>query len=316
MRLPVLYIIAPCYNEAEIIRETTSALLSLLRSMESDCLISADSRILYADDGSCDATWDIIKSLTQENKDIHAIRLSRNRGHQNALMAALMYSRGKCDAAVTVDADLQDDISKIPQMVAHYLKGAQIVYGVRVSRAKDTRFKRISASMFYRLLTFLGVEIVGNHADFRLMSSAALDALSEFSEVNLFLRAMAPLIGFKTARVTYERQKRIGGKTKYPLRKMISFSLDAITSFSIKPIRIISSIGLFVFLISIIMLIYSLVQHFAHQTVIGWSSLIISVWALGGLQLLAIGVIGEYIGKIYIETKRRPRYIIEEIIDK
>lgn len=277
--------------------------------------ISRKSRILYVNDGSGDGTWRIISGLYQEHGIVSGLNLSRNRGHQNAVLAGLMYAKEHCDAAVTMDADLQDDINAIDEMVGRFQEGMDVVYGVRSSRRKDTFFKKFTAEGFYRLMKWMGVDIIFNHADYRLMSRRVLEQLEDYKEVNLFLRGIVPLIGYPSDQVYYERQERFAGESKYPLRKMLSFAFDGITSFSIKPIRFILSLGTLIFIISIAILVYSVVRHMIGATVLGWSSLMVSIWALGGLQLLAIGVIGEYIGKIYLETKGRPRFAVQDVLD-
>ena len=311
----VLYIVVPCYNEQEVLPETAKRLNEKLNGLKCEKKISDKSRIVFVNDGSKDDTREIINRLCGENKNFCGITLSRNCGHQNALIAGLDYAAERCDAAVSIDADLQDDINAIDQMIEKYQSGCEIVYGVRKSRKKDSFFKRNSALFFYKLLKFFGVEAVYNHADYRLMSKNALTALRNFNEVNLFLRGIVPLVGFKSDIVYYDRDRRFAGESKYPLKKMISFGLEGITSFSIKPIRMIFSAGLVMLAVSLIMLIYALVSYFSGHITSGWTSLILSVWAIGGLQMVSIGIIGEYIGKVYLETKRRPRYIIEEIKD-
>ena len=313
MKSANLHLVIPCYNEESVINETASRLLDLFESMRQDGLISSFSRIVFVDDGSSDRTWEIISELTETYPEFCAVKLSKNAGHQNALFAGLMSVRGLCDCAISIDSDLQDDINAIPEMVEKFLDGNEVVYGVRSSRKTDTTFKRATAQCFYRTMKFLGVNTVYNHADYRLLSRRALDALSEFTEVNLFLRGMVPLLGFKSETVYYERKERFAGESKYPLKKMISFALDAITSFSVTPIRMITAIGFLSCLFSIIVAIYTLVQKFTGHTGTGWASLMISIWFIGGAQLLSLGLIGEYIGKIYKEVKHRPKYIIEEV---
>ncbi len=308
-----LYVVIPCYNEEAVILETASRLLSLFEKMQQDRLIDSLSRIVFVDDGSSDSTWTIIDTLSAEHDEIYGIKLAKNAGHQNALFAGLMTVKDSCECAVSIDADLQDDISAIYDMVKSFQEGAEIVYGVRSNRDSDTFFKRKTAGCFYKLMRGLGVNMVSNHADYRLMSSKALNALSEFSEVNLFLRGIVPLLGFKTSTVYYTRSKRFAGTSKYPLKKMISFALEAITSFSVTPIRIIGSIGIIACIIAVIVAIYTLWQKFTGHTDAGWASIMISIWFIGGVQLISIGILGEYIGKTYKEVKRRPRYIIEEV---
>ncbi|MBO5042680.1 MAG: glycosyltransferase family 2 protein [Clostridia bacterium] len=309
-----LYLVIPCYNEEAVLPETAKRLREKYDALMSEGKISADSRIVFVNDGSKDKTWEMIEDLHRADPVFRGICLSRNKGHQNALMAGLMTVKDECDAAISMDADLQDDINAIDAMVDKYAEGYEVVYGVRSSRKKDTFFKRTTAQGFYKVMKSMGVETVYNHADYRLMSARALHALSEFDEVNLFLRGIVPLVGFKSAEVTYERGERFAGESKYPLKKMISFATEGITSMSVKPIRMIAALGLLVFLVSIGVLIYSVIRKFTGYTVEGWAFLAVSIWALGGVQLLAIGVIGEYIGKIYLETKHRPKYIISEYL--
>ena len=292
----VIYIVVPCYNEEEVLPETTRQLMPLLEDLMVQGKISRKSRILYVNDGSKDGTWQIISRLYREHEMVSGLNLSRNRGHQNAVLAGLMYAKEYCDAAITMDADLQDDINAINEMVDKFRGGMDVVYGVRSSRRTDTFFKKFTAEGFYRLMEWMGVDIIFNHADYRLMSRRVLHQLEDYREVNLFLRGIVPLIGYPSDQVYYERQERFAGESKYPLRKMLSFAFDGITSFSIKPIRFILSLGTLIFIVSIAILIYSVIRHIIGATVLGWSSLMVSIWALGGLQLLAIGVIGEYIG--------------------
>lgn len=306
-----LYVVVPCYNEEAVLQETASRLLRLFDNMAAENLINQNSRIVFVDDGSADKTREIIGVLCAKHRSIGGIFLSKNVGHQNALLAGLMSVREKCDCAVSVDADLQDDISAIRQMVLRFREGYDIVYGVRSERSTDTFFKRTSAQCFYRLMKLLGADVVYNHADYRLMSRRALDALANFNESNLFLRGIVPTLGFKSCSVSYSRSERFAGKSKYPLKKMISFALDGITSFSVSPIRLITLLGSLSCFASVIVGIYTLVQKFGGHTVGGWASLMISIWFIGGLQLMSLGLIGEYIGKIYKEVKHRPKYIIE-----
>jgi glycosyltransferase involved in cell wall biosynthesis len=310
-----LYLVVPCYNEEEALPETARRLKNKLAALISSGRISPKSRAMLVDDGSEDGTWEIIKRLHEEDKLFAGLKLSRNTGHQNALLAGLVAAKDKADAVISLDADLQDDIDAMDKMLDAYEAGAQIVYGVRSSREKDSRFKRGSARGFYRLMAALGVNTVYNHADYRLMSRAALEELANFREVNLFLRGIVPLIGFKTAAVEYNRGGRLAGESKYPLKKMISLALDGITSFSAMPIRFITLLGFLIFLVSIAFTLYTITVKFFGLTIPGWSTLVASIWILGGLQLLALGIIGEYIGKIYVETKARPRYIVEEVLD-
>ena len=310
-----LYLVIPCYNEQEVLGETAKRTAEKLRELATVGKISPQSRICFVDDGSKDDTWRIIETLCESDEIYCGVKLSRNKGHQNALLAGLMSVKDECDAAISLDADLQDDIGAIDKMVDKYIEGCDVVYGVRSSRKTDKMFKRTTARCFYKMMRTMGVELVYDHADYRLMSKRALEALSEFDEVNLFLRGLVPLIGFKSDVVEYERNKRFAGKSKYPLKKMLSFAFEGVTSMSIKPIRMISVLGFFIFLTSLGMLLYSLIRHFTGNTIEGWTSIVVSVWAIGGLQLLAIGVIGEYIGKIYLETKRRPKYVVDKLIN-
>lgn len=310
-----LYLVIPCYNEEAVLPETAKRLKEKYDSLISAGKISPDSRIVFVNDGSKDQTWALIEALHKSDPVFRGICLSRNKGHQNALMAGLMTVKDECDAAISMDADLQDDINAIDAMVDKYAEGYEVVYGVRSSRKKDTFFKRTTAQGFYKVMKAMGVETVYNHADYRLMSARALNALSEFDEVNLFLRGIVPMVGFKSTEVTYERGERFAGESKYPLKKMIAFATEGITSMSIKPIRMIATLGMLVFLVSIGVLVYSIIRKFTGDTVPGWAFLAVSIWALGGVQLLAIGVIGEYIGKIYLETKHRPKFIISEYLN-
>lgn len=313
-RCDVLYIVIPCYNEQAVLAQTAAAVINNLRQMVAQGLIHKNSKLVFVDDGSTDQTWQMIQTFHQQNDCVQGISLSKNSGHQNALLAGLLTVREFADMVISLDADLQDDIEVIPQFVKEYYNGFDVVYGVRSTRKTDGRFKRLSARSFYKLMHHMGVEIVYDHADYRLMSKRAIDSLAEFKEVNLFLRGIVPLIGFKTTTVSYERHSRAAGESKYPLKKMLSFAFDGITSFSIRPIRMITALGLLIFLCSIIMLIYFLVIYLSGNTVSGWTSTIISVWAIGGLELLSIGVVGEYIGKIYLETKHRPRFIVDQYL--
>ncbi|MGN8799325.1 glycosyltransferase family 2 protein [Candidatus Merdisoma sp. HCP28S3_D10] len=312
----ILYLVIPCYNEEAVLHETAKQLLEKMNSMFDRGMISRESKIMFVNDGSRDKTWEIIQELHESNPIYSGVKLSRNKGHQNALLAGLMTAKEKADMTISLDADLQDDVDVIDKMVEKYYEGNDVVYGVRSARDTDTFFKKFTAEGFYKIMQAMGVEIVFNHADYRLMSKRALEGLSEFREVNLFLRGIVPLIGYKSDIVTYERHERFAGESKYPLKKMLAFATDGITSFSIKPIRMITTCGFLIFAISILMLLYFLVVHFMGRTVHGWTSTIVSIWAIGGLQLLAIGIVGEYIGKIYLETKARPKYIIETVLNK
>ena len=310
-----LYLVIPCYNEEEVLPETSKRLKEKYTALMSAGKIDADSKIVFVNDGSKDRTWEMICDLHKADPVFRGVCLSRNKGHQNALMAGLMTVKSECDAAISMDADLQDDINAIDEMVDRYLEGYEVVYGVRSSRKKDTFFKRTTAQGFYKVMRAMGVETVYNHADYRLMSRRALEALSEFEEVNLFLRGIVPLVGFKSTQVTYERGERFAGESKYPLKKMLAFATEGITSMSVRPIRLITTLGFLVFLFSLGVLVYSIVRKFTGYTVPGWAFLAVSIWALGGVQLLAIGVIGEYIGKIYLETKHRPKFIVAEYLN-
>lgn len=307
-----LFLVIPCYNEQEVLHETTNRLTEKLNKMINQEQISSESKILYVNDGSKDNTWKIIEELNAANPLIQGLNLARNRGHQNALLAGLMTAKEYADMVISLDADLQDDINVIDEFVKKYYEGNDIVYGVRSARKKDTFFKKFTAQGFYKLMLMMGVDLVYNHADYRLMSKRSLENLEDFKEVNLFLRGIVPQIGYNSAIVEYERNERFAGESKYPLTKMLAFATDGITSFSIKPIRMITTIGVLIFFGSILMAIWSIIQHFRGATTAGWTSLIVSIWAIGGLQILAVGIVGEYIGKIYLETKKRPRYIIEK----
>ena len=310
-----LYIVVPCYNEEAVLPETARRLGEKLAALTAAGKIGAESRVLFVNDGSRDRTWALIEELHRDNPVFSGVNLTRNRGHQNALLAGLMTAKDRCDMAISMDADLQDDVDAVDAMVDKFHAGCEIVYGVRSARKKDTFFKRFTAEGFYRVMNFLGAETVFNHADYRLLSRRALEGLEQFKEVNLFLRGIVPMIGYTSATVEYERGERFAGESKYPLKKMLSFAMEGITSLSTKPIRYITGLGFLVFLVSIIMLIYSIVRWAMGETILGWASLICSVWAIGGLILLSLGVIGEYIGKIYLETKGRPRFLIREVLD-
>lgn len=309
-----LYIVIPCYNEQEVLPETSKRLKEKLNVLMTEGKIEKDSRVVLVDDGSKDGTWQMIEKLHEQDVLFSGVKLSRNRGHQNALLAGLYSVKGKADAVISMDADLQDDINAMDGFIEKYQEGCEVVYGVRSSRKKDSFFKKFTAEGFYHVMNFLGAEIVFNHADYRLLSNRALEALFDFKEVNLFLRGIVPMVGFKSDKVYYERNERFAGESKYPLKKMLAFAFEGITSLSVKPIRFIIGLGVLVFLTSILMLIYFLIRHFTGHTVSGWTSTIVSIWAIGGLQMLSIGVIGEYIGKVYLETKERPRFIIDKFI--
>ncbi|MDY6074020.1 MAG: glycosyltransferase family 2 protein [Eubacteriales bacterium] len=311
-----LFMVIPCYNEEEVLPETSKRMIEKYNSLIEKKYISKESKIMLVDDGSKDKTWSLIEQLVNDNEYFVGLKLSRNRGHQNAVLAGLMTAKDEADVVISMDADLQDDINAIDRFLEEYEKGYDVVYGVRSSRKTDTVFKRSTALGFYKLMQKMGVEVIYNHADFRLMSKRVLMHLADYKEVNLFLRGMVPLVGFKSTTVEYERAERFAGKSKYPLKKMISFALDGITSLSVKPIRMIFSLGLIIFIISLIMLIYALIRYIMGLTVAGWTSILGSIWLLGGIQLLAMGVVGEYIGKIYNETKARPRFIIETYLKK
>lgn len=312
-----LYIVVPCYKEEAVLPETAKRLRAKLKSLQEQQLISQDSRIMFVNDGSKDRTWEIIQQLHQEEPFVFSgVNLSRNRGHQNALLGGLMTAVSFADMVISMDADLQDDIDAADAMVKAYHNGYDVVYGVRSSRQTDTFFKRFTAESFYKLMKVLGVDIVFNHADYRLMSKRAIEGLAEFKEVNLFLRGIVPQIGFPWTTVEYERHERFAGESKYPLKKMLAFALDGITSFSIKPMRMILILGIVVFFISILMLLWALITKLTGSTESGWTSMIGSIWLIGGIQLLSLGVIGEYIGKIYSETKQRPRFIIQQVLNK
>ena len=306
-----LDIVVPCFNEEEVIKETAKRLLEVLENLIKDKKIDS-GEIFFVDDGSKDKTWELIKDLSNKHKPIRGIKLSRNRGHQNALLAGIFTATG--DAVITIDADLQDDVSAINQMVDKFLNGFEIVYGVRKKRETDTKFKRITAEGFYDIMKLLGVDIIHNHADYRLLSKRAIQELKNFKEVNLFLRGIIPLIGFKSSIVYYDRDKRFAGESKYPLKKMLGFALDGITSFSIYPLRLITAIGFIIFIISVLLSGWVLFIKFTNSATVGWASTVLPIYFIGGIQLVSIGIVGEYVGKIYLETKARPKYIIEDII--
>ncbi len=310
---PTVTLVIPCYNEEEVLPETIKRLTAILDTLISEDVISPKSKILFVDDGSRDNTWNIIENNNKCNKYVHGLKLAKNAGHQNALLAGLTTSIESSDCVISIDADLQDDLNVIFEFINKYKEGYDVVYGVRKSRATDTLFKRSTAQGFYKLMSSMGVNIIFNHADYRLMSKRVLQNLAEFKEVNLFLRGLIPLIGFKSTEVYYDRSERFAGESKYPLKKMLAFAFDGITSFSVKPIRLITAIGFLMFLFSIIIAVYIVVSKISGYTTSGWSSLMISIWFIGGIQLVALGLIGEYIGKIYREVKARPKYIIEKI---
>ncbi len=310
--MTTLYIVVPCYNEEEVLPETCSRMLELFEEMKDETLISASSRIVFVDDGSRDKTWEIISGMSDKYTEVSGIKLAHNAGHQNALLGGLMTVKEECDCAISIDADLQDDIRVIPDMVRAFEAGNDVVYGVRNKRESDTFFKRTTAVGFYKIMHMMGVDMVYNHADYRLMSRRALEGLSEFSERNLFLRGIVPLIGYKSTCVYYDRHERFAGESKYPLKKMLSFAFDGISSFSVKPIKLVTTFGVIACIIAVIMGIYAIVQKVSGHTNAGWASLMCSMWFIGGVQMVSLGLIGEYIGKMYKEVKRRPRYIIEE----
>ncbi len=312
----ILYIVIPCYNEEEMLPITIKAVKEKINSLIDSRKISDQSKVMLVDDGSNDKTWEIISNLNDEYSFVTGVKLSRNKGHQNALLAGLLTAKDRADIVISMDADLQDDINAIDGMLEKRAEGCDIVYGVRSSRKKDSFFKRFTAQAYYKLLKAMGVDIQYNHADYRLMSKRALEGLQKFKEVNLFLRGIVPMIGYKSDTVEYERNERVAGESKYPLKKMLGFAFEGITSLSVKPIRLITTLGVFIFTVSIILIIYFLVVWIAGKTVQGWTTIVLSLWALGGLQLLAIGIVGEYIGKIYLETKERPKFIIETDLEK
>ena len=314
--MKTIYLVLPCYNEEAVLHETSSRLKVKMNQLISENKISKDSRVTFVDDGSKDNTWSIIEELKESDELFAGVKLSRNRGHQNALLAGLMTVKDYCDAAISLDADLQDDINVIDKFIDRFIDVCDVVYGVRSDRKTYTVFKRTTAQGFYKVMKLLGVDIVYNHADYRLMSKRALDALEEFEEVNLFLRGIVPLIGYKSDVVLYERNERFAGESKYPLKKMLSFAFEGITSFSVKPIKLILDIGIIMFTTSLLFLIYFIALWCLGKTVEGWATIVVSIWMLGGVQLLCLGVIGEYIGKIYIETKKRPKFIIDKFIKK
>lgn len=308
---PIVYFVIPCYNEEEVLSETVKRLTEKFDSMRKEGLASEKSRMLLVDDGSKDKTWELISQFNRDNPYVEGVKLAHNRGHQNALLAGLMTAMKTCDCAISLDADLQDDTDVLDEFVRKYLDGCDVVYGVRNKRDTDTFFKRTTAEGFYKVMKVLGVDVVFNHADYRLMSRRALEALSEYREVNLFLRGIVPLIGYRSDYVYYDRHERFAGESKYPLKKMISFALDGITSFSVKPLKLISSLGILISVLSVFGLLYALISYFAGWAVSGWTAIVASIWLLGGLQMLCLGVVGGYIGKIYSEVKARPRFRVE-----
>ena len=313
--MPTVYFVIPCYNEEEVLAETTTRLTEKMVQMYRDGLADENSRILYVDDGSKDKTWELITKFHEENPLVEGLKLARNRGHQNALLAGLMTAKDKCDCAISLDADLQDDTDVLDEFVKKYMEGCDVVYGVRNKRETDTFFKKTTALGFYKFMKVLGVDIVYNHADYRLMSKRALEGLAEYKEVNLFLRGIVPLIGYRHDYVYYDRHERFAGESKYPLKKMIAFAVDGITSFSVKPLRLISSFGIIIALLSVFGLLYALISHILGVTVPGWTAIVCSIWLLGGIQLFCVGIVGVYVGKIYNEVKQRPRYRVDTYLE-
>ncbi|MBQ8683386.1 MAG: glycosyltransferase family 2 protein [Clostridia bacterium] len=310
--MTTLYLVIPCYNEEAVLPHTAPAFLDKLRQLQAEGRISPASRVLFVDDGSRDGTWRLITGLAADETLVEGLRLSRNRGHQNALLAGLMAAMPLADATVSLDCDGQDDIDAVDAMLTEYEAGCDVVYGVRSDRSSDSAFKRLTARGFYRLMSWMGVESVYDHADYRLMSRRALEGLAAFKEKNLYLRGMVPLVGYRSSSVYYTRSPRVAGESHYPLGKMLALAVNGITSLSVKPLKLITALGLGVSFISLIMIIWSLIRHFTDATVSGWSSLMCVILFLGGVQLLCVGVLGEYIGKIYLEVKGRPRYLVAE----
>lgn len=308
---PTVYLVIPCYNEEEVLPETVKRLTEKMARMRESGLISERSKMLFVDDGSKDRTWELISAFHEENPQVDGLKLAHNRGHQNALLAGLMTAKDRADCAISMDADLQDDVEVLDQFVGKFTEGCDVVYGVRNRRDTDSFFKRATAEGFYKFMKLMGADVVFNHADYRLMSKRALEGLSEYKEVNLFLRGLVPLIGYRSDYVYYDRHERFAGESKYPLKKMISFAIDGITSFSVKPLKLISNLGILISILSVLGLLYALISHFIGWTVPGWTAIICSIFLLGGLQMLCLGVVGEYIGKIYSEVKARPRFRIE-----
>lgn len=309
-----LYIVIPCYNEEEVLDKTKTELKKKMNTLIQNKKIDKQSKVIFVNDGSKDKTWDLIQQFYQVDKLFGGINLSRNRGHQNALLAGLLTVKDDADIVISMDADLQDDIDAIDLMIEKRKEGADVVYGVRNSRKKDSFFKRTTAQGFYRVMKMLGVDVIYNHADYRLTSRRVLDSLKDYREVNLFLRGIFPLIGFKSDIVYYERKERFAGKSKYPLKKMLNFAWDGITSFSVKPIRLVLNVGVVILILSLLMILYSVIQKVLGNTVDGWTFIVCSLWLLGGIQMLSLGIIGEYIGKIYSETKARPRYLVTDYL--
>ncbi|MBD9098078.1 glycosyltransferase [bacterium] len=312
----VLYMVIPCYNEEEVLLETTKRLKEKLNGLIKKKIISAKSKVMYVNDGSKDKTWELIKQIHNNDSMFTGISLSRNRGHQNALVAGLLTAKDYADVVISMDADLQDDINAVDGMLEKYYDGCDIVYGVRSARKTDTFFKRVTAEGFYKFMQMMGVDVVYNHADYRLTSKKVLNNFQDYKEVNLFLRGIFPLIGYKSDKVYYERAERFAGESKYPLKKMLNFAWDGITSFSVKPLRLICGLGFIILFISIIIMIYSLIRKISGNTIDGWTFLNISIWFIGGLQMISLGIIGEYVGKMYNETKARPRFIVAENLEE
>ena len=309
---PILYIVIPCYNEQEVLPITAPQFLSKIRALTAAGKIAEESRVLFVNDGSKDRTWEIITGLSKQDEHYIGISQSRNRGHQNAVLAGLMEARDRCDISISIDCDGQDDINAMDKMVDEYLSGSEVVYGVRESRETDTFFKRTTAQGFYKFLSLMGAEVVYNHADYRLISARVLKEFAKFEEVNLFLRGLVPLVGFKSSSVYYKRAERLAGESHYPLRKMLALAIDGITSLSVKPLHLITGFGVFVAFLSFVGVIWALVAALCGKTVAGWASTTCIVCFVSGVQLICLGILGEYIGKIYMEVKHRPRYIISE----
>lgn len=315
-KISTLYVVIPCYNEEEVLEETTKQLKKKIEKLIKDKKISGKSKVMYVNDGSKDNTWSLIKKINEKEPLFTGITLSRNRGHQNALLAGLMTAKKYSDVVISMDADLQDDINAMDEMIEKYNNGKDIVYGVRSSRKKDTWFKKTTAQGFYKFMKMMGVDVVYNHADYRLTSKRVLDEFENFKEVNLFLRGMFPLVGYSSDVVYYERNERFAGESKYPLKKMLNFAWDGITSFSVKPIRLVLNLGILIFAISLLVLLYCLIVKVCGKAVTGWTFVVGSIWLVAGIQMLSIGIIGEYIGKIYSETKARPRFIVSENLEE
>lgn len=311
-----LYIVVPCYNEEEVLPVTSTMFTDKLESLRCNGKINRDSRVLFVNDGSKDKTWEIISSLAEQNEYIEGISLSRNKGHQNALLAGLMYAKDRADVTISIDCDGQDDINAMDEMMDAYLDGCDVVYGVRKERKTDSFFKRFTAECFYKMMKAFGAEVVFNHADYRLMSKRVLEHFADFTEVNIFLRGMVPMVGFKSTSVYYDRAERLAGKSKYPIRKMLSLAVSGITSMSVKPIHIVTTLGMIFSLVGFAGVIWAIVMSVLEKTIAGWASMVCIISLLGGIQLLSLGIIGEYVGKIYLETKKRPRYIISEETEK